>query len=111
MASSRDKNGRPVVVVTGMGVVTSFGAGKADNWAKLTAGESGIRRITRFYVSPGIMSERITLFYAEVDESSRLNDGGGLLDEDEAPSMVGRAPPRQSAGLTDPTGIRSSRGR
>src|SRR4029453_6498786 len=37
MASSRDKNGRPVVDVTGMGVVTSFGAGKADNWAKLTA--------------------------------------------------------------------------
>ena len=40
--------GRPVVVVTGMGVVTSLGAGKADNWAKLTAGESGIRAITRF---------------------------------------------------------------
>ena len=48
MASSHDKNGRPVVVVTGMGVITSLGAGKADNWAKLTAGESGIRRITRF---------------------------------------------------------------
>jgi 3-oxoacyl-[acyl-carrier-protein] synthase II len=29
-------------------VVTSLGAGKADNWAKLTAGESGIRTITRF---------------------------------------------------------------
>ena len=38
MASSRDRNGRPVVVVTGMGVITSLGAGKADNWAKLTAG-------------------------------------------------------------------------
>jgi len=36
------------VVVTGMGVVTSLGAGKADNWAKLTAGESGIRTVTRF---------------------------------------------------------------
>ena len=48
MASSRGTNGRPVVVVTGMGVITSLGAGKADNWAKLTAGESGIRRITRF---------------------------------------------------------------
>ena len=31
-----------------MGVVTSLGAGKADNWKKLTAGESGIRTITRF---------------------------------------------------------------
>jgi 3-oxoacyl-[acyl-carrier-protein] synthase II len=31
-----------------MGVVTSLGAGKQDNWAKLTAGQSGIRTITRF---------------------------------------------------------------
>jgi 3-oxoacyl-[acyl-carrier-protein] synthase II len=48
MASYRDKSGRPVVVVTGMGVVTSLGAGKTDNWDKLTAGESGIRAIKRF---------------------------------------------------------------
>src|SRR6266581_78540 len=48
MTASRDKSGRPIVVVTGMGVVTSLGAGQADNWAKLTAGESGIRTITRF---------------------------------------------------------------
>jgi 3-oxoacyl-[acyl-carrier-protein] synthase II len=48
MASFRDKAGRPVVVVTGMGVVTSLGAGKTDNWNKLTAGESGIRAIKRF---------------------------------------------------------------
>jgi 3-oxoacyl-[acyl-carrier-protein] synthase II len=48
MTATHDKFGRPIVVVTGMGVVTSLGAGKADNWAKLTAGESGIRTITRF---------------------------------------------------------------
>src|SRR5690606_40563900 len=48
MTAMRDKSGRPVVVVTGMGVVTSLGAGKTDNWAKLTAGQSGIRTITRF---------------------------------------------------------------
>lgn len=48
MASGKDKYGRPVVVVTGLGVVTSLGAGKVDNWAKLTAGQSGIRAITRF---------------------------------------------------------------
>jgi 3-oxoacyl-[acyl-carrier-protein] synthase II len=48
MTAPRDKFGRPIVVVTGMGVVTSLGAGKADNWKKLTAGESGIRTITRF---------------------------------------------------------------
>jgi 3-oxoacyl-[acyl-carrier-protein] synthase II len=48
MTAVRDKFGRPIVVVTGMGVVTSLGAGKTDNWAKLCAGESGIRTITRF---------------------------------------------------------------
>ena len=48
MTATRDKFGRPIVVVTGMGVVTSLGAGKTDNWKKLTGGESGIRTITRF---------------------------------------------------------------
>ena len=36
------------VAVTGVGVVTSLGIGIADNWRKLTAGQSGIRRISRF---------------------------------------------------------------
>ncbi len=48
MASGKDKMGRPLVVVTGLGVVTSLGAGKDENWAKLTAGKSGIHAITRF---------------------------------------------------------------
>jgi 3-oxoacyl-[acyl-carrier-protein] synthase II len=48
MQPTRDKAGRPIVVVTGMGVVTSLGAGKTENWRRLTAGESGIRAITRF---------------------------------------------------------------
>lgn len=45
---SKDRKGRPTVVVTGLGVITSLGAGRTDNWAKLTAGESGIHTITRF---------------------------------------------------------------
>jgi 3-oxoacyl-[acyl-carrier-protein] synthase II len=48
MTAPRDKSGRPIVVVTGMGIVTSLGAGKTENWAKLTAGKSGIRTLTRF---------------------------------------------------------------
>jgi 3-oxoacyl-(acyl-carrier-protein) synthase len=44
----RDNQGRPLVAVTGMGVVTSLGQGKDDTWAALTAGRSGIRRISRF---------------------------------------------------------------
>lgn len=44
----KDAFDRPVVVVTGMGLVTSLGQGKGDNWAALTAGTSGIRAIRRF---------------------------------------------------------------
>jgi 3-oxoacyl-[acyl-carrier-protein] synthase II len=44
----RDKKGRPLVAVTGLGVVTSLGQGKSDTWAAMTAGRSGIRRISRF---------------------------------------------------------------
>jgi 3-oxoacyl-[acyl-carrier-protein] synthase II len=46
--STRDSHGRPVVAITGRGVVTSLGVGMADNWRALTAGRSGIHRITRF---------------------------------------------------------------
>ncbi len=48
MTAPRDKFGRPIVVVTGMGIVTSLGGGKTDNWKRLTAGESGIKTVTRF---------------------------------------------------------------
>ncbi|MDQ8698277.1 beta-ketoacyl-ACP synthase [Hyphomicrobium sp. LHD-15] len=44
----RDSKGRPLVAVTGLGVVTSLGQGKEDNWAALKTGRSGIRPITRF---------------------------------------------------------------
>ena len=46
--SMNDHLGRPVVVVTGMGVVTSLGQGQQDNWRDLTAAKSGIRHISRF---------------------------------------------------------------
>ena len=49
MASNfADSKGRPLVAVTGMGIVTSLGRGKEENWRKLVAGQSGIRHITRF---------------------------------------------------------------
>jgi 3-oxoacyl-[acyl-carrier-protein] synthase II len=48
MTAGKDSMGRPIVVVTGAGVVTSLTAGKEDNWAKLTTGQSGIHGITRF---------------------------------------------------------------
>src|SRR6188472_2005540 len=70
MSAARDKFGRPIVVVTGMGVVTSLGAGKEDNWRKLTAGESGIRTVTRFPVE-GLKSTMAgTVDFVSVDPVS-----------------------------------------
>jgi 3-oxoacyl-[acyl-carrier-protein] synthase II len=46
--SAKDHMGRPIVVVTGIGIVTSLGEGKEDNWRNLISGESGVRKITRF---------------------------------------------------------------
>ncbi len=43
-----DSFGRPVIAVTGMGVVTSLGQGRAENWDALINGRSGIHPITRF---------------------------------------------------------------
>jgi len=81
---TRDRSGRPVVAVTGMGVVTSLGIGKDENWDKLTAGRSGIHRVTRFstaklrttiagtvdnvckdYATPAQLSERMALMAGE----------------------------------------------
>jgi ADP-ribose pyrophosphatase len=36
-----------------------------------------------FYVSPGGSSERIFLFYAEVDDDGRVSEGGGVAGEHE----------------------------
>ena len=43
-----DHLGRPIIAVTGIGVVTALGEGITDNWAALSSGRSGIHRITRF---------------------------------------------------------------
>lgn len=47
----RDHLGRPIVAVTGMGVITSLGQGVKDNWDALSGGRSGIHDITRFPVN------------------------------------------------------------
>jgi len=41
-----------------------------------------IERVTSFYTSVGFAGSRQTLYYAEVDESMRVGEGGGIDDEE-----------------------------
>src|SRR5262245_50384553 len=90
MATGKDKSGRMRVVVTGLGLVTSLGAGKTDNWAKLTAGESGIKTITRFptdglktrlagtidYLPPQSSNAALTEAFAELAAEEAVTQSG-----------------------------------
>jgi 3-oxoacyl-[acyl-carrier-protein] synthase II len=91
MAVTHDKFGRPIVVVTGMGVVTSLGAGKTDNWKKLTAGESGIRTITRFPTDGLKTTMAGTVDFIPVDpfSSTDLAERLGELAAEEAVAQAG----------------------
>jgi 3-oxoacyl-[acyl-carrier-protein] synthase II len=86
MTARRDKFGRPIVVITGMGVVTSLGVGKSDNWKKLTAGESGIRTITRFPIDGLRTTMAGTVDFVSVDpfSSTDLSERLGDLAAEEA---------------------------
>ncbi|KQT86173.1 beta-ketoacyl-ACP synthase [Aurantimonas sp. Leaf443] len=48
MSATTDFKGRPLIAITGIGIVSSLGAGVEANWEALTAGRSGIHRIERF---------------------------------------------------------------
>ena len=74
MAKTTDHLGRPIVAVTGIGVVTSLGVGKIDNWAALTAGRSGIHPITRFPID-----HLNTTIAGTVDYLVSSNQGGVAL--------------------------------
>lgn len=51
MPNMTDHMGRPIVAVTGIGIVTSLGQGKDENWQALTGGKSGIHPVSRFPVN------------------------------------------------------------
>ncbi|MCR4266230.1 beta-ketoacyl-ACP synthase [Nitratireductor sp. ZSWI3] len=69
-----DSFGRPVVAVTGMGVVTSLGQGREDNWNALIGGRSGIHPITRFPVD-----HLATTIAGTVDFLPSSRDGASAL--------------------------------
>lgn len=90
-ANDLDAKGRPVVVVTGIGAVTSLGAGVADNWSALTAGTSGIHTITRFPID-GLRTRIAGTvdFLTDVPPSApRLTEGFAVLAAEEAVAQSG----------------------
>src|SRR6516164_10431358 len=81
MTATRDKFGRPIVV----------GSGKADNWARLCAGESGIRTITRF-PTEGLkttMAGAVDFIPVEPFSSTDLEERLGELAAEEAIAQAG----------------------
>ncbi len=86
MAKYKDHLGRPVVAVTGIGVVTSLGVGKKDNWAALTSGKSGIHPITRFPVDH--LNTRIA---GTVDYLPSSSQGASALTYDLAETAAAEA--------------------
>jgi len=94
MPADTDHLGRPVVVVTGMGVLTSLGQGQADNWKALSNGISGIRRISRFPTEGLRTTIAGTVDFVSVPEpsapalSERLAEL--VIDEAVAEAAIGR---------------------
>ncbi|APH72943.1 beta-ketoacyl-ACP synthase [Aquibium oceanicum] len=86
MTKMTDNFGRPVVVVTGIGVVTSLGTGKEQNWAALTEGRSGIHPIRRFPVDH--LNTRIA---GTVDFLDSSNKGAGALTHELADAAAREA--------------------
>jgi 3-oxoacyl-[acyl-carrier-protein] synthase II len=96
MAEYKDHLGRPVVAVTGIGVVTSLGVGKADNWAALTSGRSGIHPITRFPVDH--LNTRIS---GTVDFLASSNKGASALTFELAQTAAREAVAESGLSSTD----------
>lgn len=48
MTKYTDHFGRPIIAITGAGVISPLGSGKQENWEKLSRGISGIHHINRF---------------------------------------------------------------
>jgi len=93
MANSafKDSAGRPIVVVTGMGVVSSLGQGKDENWKKLTSGVSGIHRINRFALDhlKTTIAASVDFLFDKPVSAPELSERLGTLAAEEAVAQSG----------------------
>jgi 3-oxoacyl-[acyl-carrier-protein] synthase II len=86
MAETRDHLGRPVVAVTGYGMISSLGQGAADSWAGLVAGKSGIKPISRFPTGHmrTTIAGAIDYLWRDDDTAMDITMRAGILAAEEA---------------------------
>ena len=90
-SSTRDAKGRPLVAVTGLGIVTSLGQGANENWKSLTAGRSGIRTISRFPIETLRTSIAGTVDFLDTDPvcAPLLSERFAMVAAEEAIGQAG----------------------
>jgi 3-oxoacyl-[acyl-carrier-protein] synthase II len=82
----KDHRGRPVVAVTGYGMISSLGQGVKDSWVGLTTGRSGIKKITRFPTEHmrTIIAGAIDYLWQDDDTAMDITMRAGILAAEEA---------------------------
>ncbi|CAN5318389.1 beta-ketoacyl-ACP synthase [soil metagenome] len=86
MTETWDHLGRPVVAVTGYGMISSLGQGVADSWAGLIAGKSGVRSISRFPTAHmrTTIAGAIDYLWQDDDTAMDITMRAGILAAEEA---------------------------
>lgn len=96
----KDRRGRPVVAVTGYGMISSLGQGVAASWAGLTAGRSGVRRISRFPTDKmrTTIAGAIDYLWQDGDTAMDITMRAGILAAEEAVADSGLGKPGDFPG-------------
>jgi 3-oxoacyl-[acyl-carrier-protein] synthase II len=96
----RDRRGRPVVAVTGYGMISSLGRGVADSWAGLVAGRSGVKRISRFATDNmrTTIAGAIDYLWQDDDTAMDITMRAGILAAEEAIADAGIGTPGDFPG-------------
>jgi 3-oxoacyl-[acyl-carrier-protein] synthase II len=93
----RDHRNRPVVAITGIGMISSLGVGLDENWKAIAAGKSGVHRIKRFPTTHLKTTIAGTIDYLSGDFQS-LTLQAGEHAGDEAVKMSGLGKPGDFPG-------------
>jgi 3-oxoacyl-[acyl-carrier-protein] synthase II len=96
----KDRRGRPVVAVTGYGMISSLGQGVADSWDGLTAGRSGVHRISRFPTDKmrTTIAGAIDYLWQDGDTAMDITMRAGILAAEEAVADSGLGTPGDFPG-------------